>query len=205
MRPALHSYFKRPAVLRLAPRRARGFSLLEVLVSVLVLSFGVLGAIGMQAAALKATRDARLQSTAVRLARDFGELMRGNRIVALQTSAAANPYLQEFDGVEPALAGVNCFLNTCSNPTALAEFEAREWVQRAALELPGARITTCFDESSFDDQGQPVWPCSNSGSVMVVKIGWTRPGHSSPDGAGHGIDRASRPTIVIPVAPGAGL
>ena len=208
MRRAFPPFIPSPMRLRPPHKRPRGFSLVEVLVSVLILSFGVLGAVGMQASALKATRDSRLQSAAVRLARDFGELMRGNRFIALQTSASANPYLLEFDGGVPAAPGNNCFLNDCSNPAALAEFEAREWMQRAAHELPGARIATCFDETPFDADGQPVWPCSNSGSLMVVKIGWTRQGHHTPDApgaAGLGVDRASRPSVVIPVAPGAGL
>ena len=36
-------------------RRARGFSLLEVLISIIILSFGLLGAVGLQATALKTT------------------------------------------------------------------------------------------------------------------------------------------------------
>ena len=51
------------------PAGARGFTLLEVLVAIVVLSFGVLGAVGLQAAALQANREARNQSTAVALGR----------------------------------------------------------------------------------------------------------------------------------------
>ncbi len=45
------------------PARQQGFSLMEVLVSIVVLSFGLLGMVGMQAAALQSNREARLQSS----------------------------------------------------------------------------------------------------------------------------------------------
>lgn len=57
--------------------RNAGFSLIEVLVAIVVLSFGLLGMVGLQAASLQANRDARLQSTAILLARDLAEAMRG--------------------------------------------------------------------------------------------------------------------------------
>ena len=44
-----------------------GFSLVEVLVAIVILSFGMLGMVGMQAFALQSNRDARLQSQAASL------------------------------------------------------------------------------------------------------------------------------------------
>ena len=61
---------------------AAGFTLLEVLVAIVVLSFGVLGMVGLQTAALNAHREARLQSVGVRLASELAELMRGNKLKA---------------------------------------------------------------------------------------------------------------------------
>ena len=40
-------------------RQSRGFSMVEVLVAIVILSFGLLGVVGLQAAAIKNTRDAR--------------------------------------------------------------------------------------------------------------------------------------------------
>ena len=70
-------------------RRHSGFSLVEVLISIVVLSFGLLGMVGMQAAALQSNREARLQSSAVLLARDMADMMRGNKTQALL--ATGNP------------------------------------------------------------------------------------------------------------------
>ena len=42
----------------------QGFSLVEVLVAIVVLSFGLLGMVGMQAFALQSNQEARLQGQA---------------------------------------------------------------------------------------------------------------------------------------------
>ena len=77
----------KPLLVRLA---LKGFSLIEVLISIIILSFGLLGMVGLQAAALQANRDARLQSVATTLGRELAEKMRGNKAVAV---LLANPYL----------------------------------------------------------------------------------------------------------------
>ena len=55
----------------------KGFSLIEILVSIVILSFGLLGIVGLQASSMKANREARLQSTGVKLAEEIAELIRG--------------------------------------------------------------------------------------------------------------------------------
>ena len=80
--------------MRLLRRRATGgFTLVEVLVSIVVLSFGMLGIVGVQAFALQSNREARLQSHAVNLARELAEMMRGNNQIGIKSAAADNPYL----------------------------------------------------------------------------------------------------------------
>lgn len=67
-----------PAPLRhrpVRPRSQRGFSLIEVLVSVLLLSFGVLGLIGLQTRAIGMTNEAEERNTAARLADDVASEM----------------------------------------------------------------------------------------------------------------------------------
>jgi type IV pilus assembly protein PilV len=77
-----------------ATHRSQGFSLLEVLISMVILSFGLLGMVGLQAAALQANRQARIQASAGSLARELAEMMRGNKDVGLLT--AGNPYLGQY-------------------------------------------------------------------------------------------------------------
>lgn len=192
-------------VLSSARRRGAGFSLIEVLVAIVVLSFGLLGMVGMQAAALRTNRDARLQSSAITLARELAEMMRGNKDVAL-LPAATNPYLVSRMST-PLAAPVPTYClsvgSSCSSPTAAAQAEMTDWMARVDAELPGASVAICRDSAPYDSNGLPQWTCTSSSDQdeIVVKIGWARPSMQN----GGATDQASLPFIVIPVTPGNSL
>lgn len=63
--------------------KQRGFTLLEVLVSMIVIALGLLGYAGLQAASMKNGNTAYLRSQATLLSHDIVERMRVNRVVAL--------------------------------------------------------------------------------------------------------------------------
>lgn len=186
-------------------RLAAGFTLLEVLVAIVVLSFGVLGVVGLQAAALQANKEARYQSSAVRLGRELGDLMRGNKGLAVTTSAATNPYLVDFDGTLPTTTA-DCYSAACVSPTEVAEFNIREWLGRVDAELPGVRVKVCFDATPYTAAGMPQWDCTDAGGVAVVKMGWTRAStnRAAAGGASNptGLERAEVPTVVLPLIAG---
>lgn len=188
-----------------------GFSLIEILISIIVLSFGVLAVVGLQAASLKANREAVYQSAAARLGKEMAEMMETNRAIAAATSTTDNPYLIAFNSYSDAVATAaplttNCWTGNCysANDTAaqkvVAQWQAQEWLYRFNNEVPGARVSICFDTSPYDGSGLPQWACSNSGSVAVIKLGWTRASiNSAPASAAAAFDRASTPALVIPV------
>lgn len=64
-------------------QRCRGFSLLEMLVAMLILSFGLLGIAGLQAASLRNNTNAYMRTQANFLAYDMVDRMRANRTAAL--------------------------------------------------------------------------------------------------------------------------
>lgn len=177
-----------------------GFSMVEVLVSIVVLSFGLLGMVGIQTAALKANRDARLQSTAVGLARELAEMVRGNRVEAVRTTN--NPYVGSFSTVMAPATPAYCLsvgVTACTSTEAVAIAQMTDWLGRVNNELPGARVDICFDSAPFDGSGLPQWACTAGGTnaPLVVKIGWTR---NSTDG--RGLAKATIPSVVLPVTPG---
>lgn len=183
---------------------------MEVLVAIVVLSFGVLGLVGLQALSLQSTREARLQSAAVRLAGEAAELMRINKNVAIKTTAAENPYLlSNFNGTLPSTT-VDCFAAPCTSALDLAQWDMREWLTRVQAELPGARVVICFDSLPFEaGNGLPQWTCNNSTGVIAIKIGWTRgtTQRGATDAAGRAmLDKAtsvgSRPAVIFPLVPG---
>src|ERR1700704_1087533 len=69
--------------LRLAPTAktsTHGFTMLEVLISIVVIAFGLLGIAGLQAYAIKNNHSAALRSTATSLANDMIDRMKANYI-----------------------------------------------------------------------------------------------------------------------------
>lgn len=179
-------------------KRTSGFTLIEILVAVLVLSLGVLGAAGMQAASLRANREARAQETGTRMATELAELIRANHLQAREKTPANNPYLLEFTNTAPAGAA-SCFTgSSCTTNLAIAQRDVADWTQRAAALLPGVRVKVCYDTSPYSAAGQPEWACDDSGNTLYVKIGWLR---SAADSSRTTLDAASVPAVVIPVTP----
>ena len=189
--------------------QSAGFSLIEVLVSVVILTIGLLGMVGMQAGALQANREARLQSIAVGLARELADMMRGNKETGLK---AGNPYLGDFNFKPPAAPAAQTLamekpdycLNIGSSCGAdgakVAAAQMTEWLPRVSDLLPGARVTVCLDSAPFDANGLPKpWSaeCTDEpGDPTVIKIGWTR--RSTEPGALDQTTDDARPGIVIP-------
>ena len=180
-----------------------GFTLIEVLVAILVLSLGVLGGVGMLTAAMQANREAKLQSVAVNLGRELGELMRANKAIAVQTSSSQNPYLFDYTATtSTSFSARSCMSSSCDTGSAIATADVAEWQVKLADQLPGARAVVCYDSTPYSS-GVAQWGCSNSGSTAVVKIGWSRlrtdRGTRQANGA---IDLAGRPSVVLPLIAG---
>lgn len=189
--------------------KARGSTLIEVLVAVLLLSLGLIGMIGLQAASLQNNRDARLQATAVRLATELAERMRGNRVVAALPDAASNPYLQANATAAPAKAAVDCFTASCASPIDVARWEIDEWLQRVFSTdggLPDARVVVCFDQTPYDSAGLPQWACAGGGDIAHVKLGWARASTDRSLTGAAAFERAGdpdgRPAVMLPIAAG---
>jgi type IV pilus assembly protein PilV len=194
-------------------KKESGFSLLEVLISILILSFGILGMVGLQASSLQISREARLQASAVRFAEEMAELMRSNKNEALKPS---NAYLISFSETTDTNSDTaNCGYpgkSACGTSEDIAKRDRYEWIERLNQELPDARVEICQDSTPYDADGLPQWACSGSGGTLVLKIGWTRSntlrGASGTDatttsGANTGaFDKALRPAVVFPVTPG---
>ena len=197
---------RKPALSRATFLHSNGFSLIEVLISIIILSFGLLGMVGLQAAALQANREARLQSSASVLARELAEMMRGNKDIGLL--ATANPYLGDFTSpLTPTTASycLNVASSTaCASNTAIADAQMTEWLARVASELPGARVRVCIDSAPFDTNGIPQWACtaSGTGATAMIKMGWTRGSTNRSSSGDAAFDRAATPAIVLPITPG---
>lgn len=189
-------------------RQTQGFTLIEVLVSVLILSFGMLGLVGMQAFALQSNREARLYSQGINYARELAEMMRGNNQVSIARLAADNPYLTD-SLTPPDNTCLTVGSDACDTAKDVAEAQMHDWLSRLDAALPGARVAVCFDSAPYDaTTGQPVWDCTAGSTgneeIAVIKIGWTMRALDTSQNDANALVRAANnpPQIVIPVTGG---
>jgi type IV pilus assembly protein PilV len=164
-------------------RRTRGFSLLEVLVALLVLSIGLLGLAGMQMVGLRSNNSASFRGQAVAIANDLAERMRANSGVLNDDARDTNG-----DGIIDASDNINYFANllsdavdcsvtpTCGNadtcsPQQMAAYDFNSVVCGGtgvkALLPDGSLTVTCSPAACPD------------GSLYRITVNWTENGQQA--------------------------
>lgn len=164
-----------------------GMSMIEVLISIFVLSLGVLGVAGMQLNALRTTQQSGFQTAALHLAAELADQMRAND-VQMRTDDIENPFLSiDFSATDdaPNEPAALCHSRDCG-AAELAAFDIYDWTRRISEALPGARARVCRDQAPWDgNAGAWRWECDPGGSdgaPIVIKIGWLGKGRN-PDGS----------------------
>jgi type IV pilus assembly protein PilV len=154
---------------------AGGFTLVEVLVAVLLLAVGLLGALGTQVAALRTRQESQLMSRGVHLASDLAERMRANA-AQMRLADASNPYLQfrYVAGAEAPPAPTACYGAGRCDSAQLARFDLADTAAALHAGFPGGRIAVCRDAAIWDDGGRALtWDCASvAGAPVVIKLGW---------------------------------
>lgn len=114
-----------------------GFTLLEVLVAIVVLSLGLLGLAGLQAASLRNNQTAYYRGIATQQAYDMADRIRAN-LAGVRAGNYSN--LAGLPGANP-----NCFAAVCT-PANIAIADHRQWntVNRALLPAGGGTVV-CED------------------------------------------------------------
>ena len=115
-----------------------GITLIEALVSLLILALGILGLAAVQTRMLVENRVTNSRATAVRLIADLGERMRIN---AAGANLTPNPYLQPAFAGPPAMPTFPCAAGTPCTPNAVATFDHDAWLSMVGTALPGGRAT----------------------------------------------------------------
>lgn len=104
-----------------AARAQNGFSLLEILVAIIILSIGLLGLAGLQVSGMKANQGAYLRTQANALAYDIVERMRANL-----GAATAGAYTGEWECADYEPSGINT----------IAARDVDAWMANLAANLP---------------------------------------------------------------------
>ncbi len=126
----------------------RGISMIEILVTLLIISLAMLGAVGLQMQALKLNQGGQFRSQAVFLAGDLVERLEANK-----DSAIAGDYNIATALSTPANFTKDCKGNMCTS-TELARFDLYHWGTAIKAVLPQAtwkiEQTTTGNPSTFD-------------------------------------------------------
>lgn len=135
---------------RAIARPERGFTLVEVLIALVVLSIGMLGIAALYLESLRASRAALVRTEAVTLASDIADRIRANR----------NP-LNAYD------CGGTCDAGEGGNAIAIADLNA--WRTAVAAQLPGGTTSIVYAAAA-----------ANATNIYTVTIGWTEVGYTNP-------------------------
>ena len=113
-----------------------GFSMIEVLVTMLVISLALMGTLGLQTYALRTNQGGQFRSQAVFLAADLAERMETNRVGAVQTQG----YVVTTSNVPDTNVSTACTDGGCS-PDQLAAYDLSQWKAAVANTLPQGEWT----------------------------------------------------------------
>lgn len=104
-----------------------GFTLLEVLIAMVIISVGLLGVVNLQIKGLRYTQDAYFRSQVIVLAQDLADRMRANStgvIAGLYSNISSTPSTY-----------TDCAITECT-AAQLAQYDIYFWRTRIAAELP---------------------------------------------------------------------
>ena len=169
----------------------KGFTLLEVLITLAVFSIGLLGLAGLQIKSLKLAHDSFSRTIAAILSEEMADRIRANRALARKgiNSFYNNPNRNQLGN--PRCLGKNnlgFFLNSSCTPEEMALHDFYEWYGRINgrlatswhpeqhAQLPSAAAVVCIDSTPND--GVPGDPqCDNvlidpNLPIYTIKIWW---------------------------------
>ncbi len=117
----------------------RGFSMIEVLVTLLVISLALLGTAGLQAYAMRLNQGGQFRTQAVFLAADLAERIEANTLGAMAGNYAK---VAGNSATYTKVAATNdlCLTATCA-PADLATYDLAQWQSAVAATLPQSSWT----------------------------------------------------------------
>ena len=143
-------------------KRQAGVTLIEVLVSALIVAIGLVGVAGLQVVSLKNNQAALMRSQATALAYDLADRMRSN--VGGATAG--------FYDASTAELTAGCVSTSGCSIQELSENDMAEWLAALAANLPMGEGVVCIDSTPNDGTRAATPACDGSGTQFSVKIWW---------------------------------
>ena len=174
-----------------APRGQQGFTLLEVLIAIVIVSIGLLGVAAMQASTLKNAGSSKYRSAAITMTSDMADRLRANLEGVMEGNFAVGT---GYNRPRTALADAaymtpdaGCRSSGCL-PAAMVLDDLAAWQERLANSLPRGTGLVCIDSGSLGPasfNGTTITPqCDGLGTMFAVKVFWLdNRSETSPDAA----------------------
>jgi type IV pilus assembly protein PilV len=158
--------------------RQTGIGTIEVLISIVVLSVGLLAAGKLFIGGRVSAETSSYAITGVGLAKEYAEVI---KMDAISPRDNTSPYLidtKDFNlsaatSTTTALVS-DCNLKACKTSAQWSYDIKKEWARRVASSIPGGRAVVCIDsQSQQSSAGKYSWSCNNQGTEIAIKVGWT--------------------------------
>ncbi len=160
---------------RLEPcRREGGFSMIEVLVTLLIISLALLGTAGLQAYSMRLNQGGQFRSLAVFLAADLAERLEGNKAGATAGSYAVTSTTGAAYVAGTTSASSACVTGAC-NAANLAAYDLSQWQSAVAASLPQSSWSVVLTQAASGTQTQ---------SNYTITIGWVDRRSNTTNAAG---------------------
>lgn len=138
-------------------KKIAGFTLIEVLIALIIMSVGMLGIAGLYVHSMQAGRTSLLRHNAVTLAGDVADRIRANpRAAAAYGLGGANNNC--------VAAGINC------TPAQMAANDIFLWDQQAAATMPNGTVNVVFNNGVIPPTYQITVTWTEPGEVMNYAI-----------------------------------
>ncbi|MGB0468086.1 MAG: type IV pilus modification protein PilV [Pontibacterium sp.] len=157
---------------------SRGYTLIEVLVALVIISVGLLGMAGLQITSLKQNQSAYMRSQANILAYDIIDRMRAN----VSAVEAGSYFITSGTNTDECETTAGC------TDAAMAAHDVFRWQAQLAAELTGGGGLVCRDADSSDSEAgtggaadltRPVCGSASDSSLPVVVYVWWNDERSS--------------------------
>jgi Tfp pilus assembly protein PilV len=150
-------------------RGAQGFSLIEQLLSLLIVALTAVLLIRMSAANAIVSQQSARRMSAVRLGSELSAWVQRGGHLALGTpiDKALDQLLT--DSVNADASAMCCPPEGCDARSSAWQYLAL-WQSRLMRSIPDARLMICVGET--DALSAPNWLCGSQGSVLLMKLGW---------------------------------
>jgi len=143
----------------------RGFSLIEVLVSMFIVSLGILALTGLMQASARYGKTSEMRSIATLLANDIADHIRANAGASDPVTNASSYNRVAAYTPTPAVTAPSNDCSVACTPAELARQDMFSWLKRVKMTIPGG--------DAYIEYRKPA--TANQRGVVDVWVAWTDP------------------------------